>query len=184
NFYNTSCALFLYMYSNNLGMFRNINSYIKANDVSGYDDYINILSNDNDINDLYTQTTKDLIQNISTLITPMVSDDYLIKHQSMSKQQIQRDIQSLITLRGVSATTVDSQFFTTIIVEGTYSAGITYGEITDWQTMNSEVDRVLKELSKKPWTGYKTFTAYFTEYEVKSGYVTFKVTFHGVLNII
>ncbi|MGL5243922.1 MAG: collagenase, partial [Sarcina sp.] len=184
NFYNTSCAIFLYMYNNNLGMFRTINSYIRADDVTAYDNYINVLANDNNLNTLYRQWTNDLTQNIATLTVPMVSDDYILRHQRTSQQQIQRDIESVIRLGSVRVTTSNSQFFTTIVVKGTYNAGRAYGEITDWQTMNRTVDRALEDLSRRPWTGYKTFTAYFTEYRADSGYATFMVTFHGVLNII
>ena len=48
--------------------------------------------------------------------------------------------------------------------------------------MNEKANSILKELSKKGWSGYDTVTCYFTDYKVVNGKFEFNIVFRGLLN--
>ena len=55
------------------------------------------------------------------------------------------------------------------------------GEVEDWKVMNEATNDMLKRLSGKEWTGYKTLTAYFVNYRVNNaGQFEYDVVFSGV----
>ena len=71
-----------------------------------------------------------------------------------------------------------SQF--TFTLQGTYTGSVAKGEVEDWKVMNEATNDMLKRLSGKEWTGYKTLTAYFVNYRVIMPKFEYDVVFSGV----
>ncbi|HHT7228271.1 TPA: pre-peptidase C-terminal domain-containing protein [Bacillus cereus] len=56
----------------------------------------------------------------------------------------------------------------------------TLGLEIDWRNLNEIVDSTLKQLSNKSWNGYKTVTAYFTNYRVNTNnQIECEIVFQG-----
>ncbi|TKI80584.1 hypothetical protein FC699_34760, partial [Bacillus wiedmannii] len=78
------------------------------------------------------------------------------------------DITNEAKLKDVKVTKNKSQFFNTFTLQGTYTGSAAKGEVEDWKAMNEATNDMLKRLSGKEWTGYKTLTAYFVNYRVNN----------------
>ena len=181
DFYNYSFALQSYMYNNCPEMFDKIHDLIRANDVPGYDAYRSTLSKDNQLNADYQSYMQMLIDNRDKYTIPQVSDDYLAQHAPKPLSDVAADITNEAKLKDVKITKNKSQFFNTFTLQGTYTGGASKGEIEDRKAMNQATNDMLKHLSEKEWSGYKTLTAYFVNYRVNNaGQVEYDVVFSGV----
>ena len=83
--------------------------------------------------------------------------------------------------KNVKVTKNKSQYFNTFTLQGTYTGSASKGENEDWKAMNQATNEMLKQLSQKEWSGYKTLTAYFVNYRVNAtGQFEYDVVFNGV----
>ncbi|MEI4799749.1 collagenase [Bacillus sp. FJAT-51639] len=181
DFYNYSFALQSYMYNNRSGMFDKVHDLIRANDVPGYDAYRSALSKDNKLNEDYQSYMQMLIDNRDKYTIPQVSDDYLAEHKPKALSDVAADITNEAKLTNVKVTKNKSQFFNTFTLQGTYTGSASKGETEDWKAMNQATNEMLKHLSEKEWSGYKTLTAYFVNYHVNAaGQFEYDVVFSGV----
>ncbi|MBD5800404.1 collagenase [Bacillus pseudomycoides] len=181
DFYNYSFALQSYMYNNRPDMFDKVHDLIRANDVPGYDAYRSALSKDNKLNEDYQSYMQMLINNRDKYTIPQVSDDYLAGHKLKALSDIAADITNEAKLKNVKVTKNKSQFFNTFTLQGTYTGSTSKGENEDWKAMNQATNEMLKHLSQKEWSGYKTLTAYFVNYRVNAaGQFEYDIVFNGV----
>ncbi|EOP69602.1 MULTISPECIES: collagenase ColA [Bacillus cereus group] len=181
DFYNYSFALQSYMYNNRPDMFDKVHDLIRANDVSGYDTYRSGLSKDNKLNEDYQSYMQMLVDNRDKYTIPQVSDDYLAEHKQKALSDITADITNEAKLQNVKVTKNKSQYFNTFTLQGTYTGSASKGENEDWKAMNQATNEMLKQLSQKEWSGYKTLTAYFVNYRVNAtGQFEYDVVFNGV----
>ncbi|MED2864820.1 collagenase ColA [Bacillus thuringiensis] len=181
DFYNYSFALQSYMYNKRPEMFDKVHDLIRANDVSSYDAYRATLSKDNKLNEEYQSYMQMLIDNRDKYTIPQVSGEYLTQHDPKSLSDITSDITNEAKLKDVKVTKNKSQFFNTFTLQGTYTGSAAKGEVEDWKVMNEATNDMLKRLSGKEWTGYKTLTAYFVNYRVNNaGQFEYDVVFSGV----
>ncbi|MEH7460061.1 collagenase ColA [Bacillus sp. JJ1127] len=181
DFYNYSFALQSYMYNNRPEMFDKIHDLIRANDVPGYDAYRSTLSKDNQLNQDYQSYMQMLIDNRDKYTIPQVSDDYLAQHATKPLSDVTTDITNEAKLKNVKVTKNKSQFLNTFTLQGTYTGSTSKGEAEDWKAMNQATNDMLKHLSEKEWSGYKTLTAYFVNYRVNAaGQFEYDVVFSGV----
>ncbi|HDX9590608.1 TPA: collagenase [Bacillus pseudomycoides] len=181
DFYNYSFALQSYMYNNRPEMFDKIHDLIRTNDTSGYDAYRSVLSKDNQLNADYQSYMQMLIDNRDKYTVPQVSDDYLAQHAPKAISEVEADITNEAKLKNVKVTKNKSQFFNTFTLQGTYTGSASKGEAEDWKAMNQATNDMLKHLSEKEWSGYKTLTAYFVNYRVNAaGQAEYDVVFSGV----
>ncbi|MGG3519644.1 collagenase [Bacillus pseudomycoides] len=181
DFYNYSFALQSYMYNNRPDMFDKVHDLIRANDVPGYDVYRSALSKDNKLNEDYQSYMQMLINNRDKYTIPQVSDDYLARHKLKALSDVAADITNEAKLKNVKVTKNKSQFFNTFTLQGTYTGSTSKGENEDWKAMNQATNEMLKHLSQKEWSGYKTLTAYFVNYRVNAaGQFEYDIVFNGV----
>ncbi|PEP80052.1 collagenase ColA [Bacillus pseudomycoides] len=181
DFYNYSFALQSYMYNNRPDMFDKVHDLIRANDVPGYDVYRSALSKDNKLNEDYQSYMQMLINNRDKYTIPQVSDDYLARHKLKALSNVAADITNEAKLKNVKVTKNKSQFFNTFTLQGTYTGSTSKGENEDWKAMNQATNEMLKHLSQKEWSGYKTLTAYFVNYRVNAaGQFEYDIVFNGV----
>lgn len=182
DFYNYGFAFSSYLYNNNPKIFRTICDYIKNNDVNGYKNYINVLSNSSNLNSSYKNYIHELVQNEKNITTPLVSDDYTLNHEYKDTNEMVNEINSILNLNNTKFEKHSSQFFDTFTLSGTYTGCTSKGENEDWISMNKQLDNNLKELSNKSWSGYKTLTGYFKNYKVDSnGNYQYDLVIHGIL---
>ena len=183
DFYNYGCAFSYYLYKYNPEIFKSICNYIKNNDIDGYKNYIKNLSYQHNLNKNYKKHIDELIKDEQNIITPLVSDNYTVKHEYKNSDDIRNEITSVVNLENVKMEKHSSQFFDTFTLTGTYTGNKSNGENSDWFSMNLNLDNSLKQLSDKKWSGYKTLTAYFKNYKIDSkGNYQYDVVIHGILN--
>ncbi|MFA4136500.1 MULTISPECIES: collagenase [unclassified Brevibacillus] len=182
DFYTYSYALQYHMMKEDWNKLDDIMDYIEANNVDGYDQFIRTLSNDSELNRDYHRTMESLVDSYPDLTVPLVSDDYLVTPSPKASAEIFQEIEDVAGLKNVSTDRHDSEFFQTFTLTGTYTGTQAQGEKQDWETMSRMTDEFLTTLTSHPWNGYKTVTAYFTNYRVNaSNQFEYDVTFHGVL---
>ncbi|PFN09203.1 collagenase ColA [Bacillus cereus] len=181
DFYNYSFALQSYMYNNRPEMFDKVHDLIRANDVTNYDAYRSALSKDSKLNEDYQSYMQMLVDNRDKYTIPQVADDYLAEHKPKALSEVTADITSEAKLKNVNVTKNKSQFFNTFTLQGTYTGSASKGETEDWKTMNQATNDMLKHLSEKEWSGYKTLTAYFVNHRFNAaGQFEYDVVFSGV----
>ncbi|WP_142414594.1 collagenase [Hathewaya massiliensis] len=179
--YTYGFALSNYMYAKDMPTFAKINKAILNNDVTSYDRYIKELANDSSKNQSYQAYMQSLVDNYNNLTVPLVSDDYLKDHGYKKDSEVYADITRAASLKDVKTSKENSQFFNTFTLRGTYVGEVSKGEREDWNNMSKKLDDVLKSLGQNSWSGYKTLTAYFTNYKVTSdNKVQYDIVFHGV----
>ncbi|MEG2740307.1 collagenase [Clostridium sp.] len=180
-FYHYGFAFSNYMYNNNIEMFKKMTDYIKHNDSNGYKDYIQSMSSDSNLNNKYQEYMDGLLKNLDNLNVPLVSDDYTESHPYKNINEVDNDIKEVSNIKDITTNEEKSQFFNTYDIRGTYTGSKSNGEASDWKDMNSKLDKILKDLSNKEWSGYKTVTAYFVNHKVdKDGNYQYDVVFHGL----
>ncbi|MEW8957317.1 PKD domain-containing protein [Clostridium sp.] len=122
-----------------------------------------------------------LLGNYDNLTVPLVSDEYLKTHPYKNNNEIVSEIDSVLDLNNITTDINESSYFNTVSIKGTFVGGKSVDEDDDWKDMNKKLDEVLKKLEENSWSGYKTLTAYFTNYKVNSdGNYEFEVNFHGI----
>ena len=180
-FYTYAFVFMSYLYENDLAAFNKLAKYINTSDVTNYDAYRSELSLSSKYNSEYDAYMQKLYESYPTLTTPLVSDDYLLNHPTKLAQEVYNKIGQVATLNNVRTSINSSPMFNTFTLKGTYTGTVSAGYEADWKSMNTLVDSFLVELSKEQWSGYKTLTAYFTDYKLDANNnFVFDVTFTGI----
>ena len=182
SFYNYGCAFASYMYNNNLEMLQYMNKLIEDNNANDFTKYINDICKDKKVEQNYQNYISSLIEQYPNLNVPLVSDFYTEKHPYKNPSEVYNRIKEVTNIKNIKTKEEESEYFKTFDLDGTYEGDKSLGQSQDWKTMNKKVNEILSALSKESWNGYKTITAYFTNYKVKDGKYTFDVSFHGILN--
>ena len=126
-----------------------------------------------------------LIDHQNEYTTPAVSDEYLQQPTAKSLTEVQKEITQIIPLQNTNMTEQTSDFFHTFTLRGTYTGKKTAGVESDWRNLNTVLDTILQQLSTKSWNGYKTVTAYFTNYRVNTNkQIECEIVFQGIANNI
>lgn len=181
-FYNYACVFIDLLQRKEKEKFYELNKYIKNNDVRGYDNFINNLKSDSNLNNSYQQYMQELINQYDALTVPLVSDDYLIRHAYKDPKEIYSEISSISNLEDIKIEVNKSESFNTFVLKGRFKGGVSKGRKEDFNYMDNMANTFLKKLDKKSWTGYKTVTCYFTNYKVDSNNkFTYDVVFNGYL---
>lgn len=182
-FYNYAFALQAYMYQNRWDLFYQLYNIIKNNQVIQYDQYRETLSTNTALNTAYQNYMQMLIDHQKEYSTPAVSDEYLKRPEPKPLTDVQKEITQIIPLQNTNIIEQQSDFFHTFTLRGTYTGKKTTGLESDWKTLNAVLDTTLKQLSTNPWNGYKTVTAYFTNYRVNmNNQIECDVVFQGISN--
>nr|BAA86030.1 class1 collagenase [Hathewaya histolytica] len=180
--YNYGFAVAHYLYEKDMPTFIKMNKAILNTDVKSYDEIIKKLSDDANKNTDYQTHIQELADKYQGAGIPLVSDDYLKDHGYKKASEVYSEISKAASLTNTSVTAEKSQYFNTFTLRGTYTGETSKGEFKDWDEMSKKLDGTLESLAKNSWSGYKTLTAYFTNYRVTSdNKVQYDVVFHGVL---
>lgn len=181
DFYNYAFALQSYMYQQRWDLFHQLHQIIKNNQITQYDQFRETLSKNITFNTGYQNYMKMLIDHKNEYTTPAVSDAYLQQPEAKPLTDLQKEIAQVISLQNTQIVEQQSDFFQTFTLRGTYTGKKTLGLETDWRNLNEIVDSTLKQLSNKSWNGYKTVTAYFTNYRVNAdNQIECEIIFQGV----
>ncbi|MGG5461066.1 collagenase [Clostridium sp. B9] len=181
DFYHYGFAFSNYMYNNGIETFKNLTNYIMNDNVQAYQNSIQLMCSDYNLENAYQEYMDNLVNNIEQLNVPLVSDDYTIGHSEKDINEICNDIKEASNIKELSIKAEQSQFFSTYDMSGTYVGERSNGEAQDWNNMNKKLDGILKELAKKDWDGYGTVTAYFVNHRVnQDGNYEYDVVFHGI----
>lgn len=180
-FYSYAFMFDSYIYGNSFETFVNLNEYIKNSDVEGYDKYIELLSNNDELNNDYQEYMQDLTDGYDDLTTPLVSDDYLNEYEYKDIDSIQKDIKESTGLIDIKVEENSSQFFDTFTVQGSFIGDKSVDKYSDWQAMDKKANNMLSQIAENNnWEGYKTLTCYFTNYRVNSSNnVEYDIVFYG-----
>ena len=180
-FYTYAFVFMSYLYENDLDAFNKLAKYINTSDVTNYDAYRSELCLSSKYNSEYEAYMQKLYESYDTLTTPLVSDDYLLNHPTKPAQEVYNKIGQVATLSNVTTSINASPMFNTFTLKGTYTGTYTSGKEADWKNMNDLIDKFLIQLSNDSWSGYKTLTAYFTDYRLDdNNNFVFDVTFTGI----
>lgn len=180
DFYHYSSVFNDYMHNSDWEVFDNLVNYVSNEDVSGYEKYIKLLSSDQNVNNRYQDHMQSLIDNYDRLSTPLVDDSYMKEYEGKNKNQILKEVSSNLDVKNLEIAEGKSQFFNTITLKGHYVGRISNGKYEDWKNMDKAANEFLNDLSTLKWDGYKTFTCYFTNYNVnEKGEYEFDIVFHG-----
>ncbi|GAV15023.1 microbial collagenase [Paenibacillus sp. NAIST15-1] len=181
-FYNYSFALYDYLYHHDFNAMDRIHRAIRYNDANAYEQQLASISGDARTNESYQRSIDEAVARYEELSTPLVSDDYLQAVEQKPELEIYDEITNVAGLRNRSVKKSNSGLFKSYELRGTYVGGASAGVEQDWQSMNKLTDGFLQSLSDKPWNGYKTLTAYFTNYRVNDeGNFVYDVVFNGKL---
>lgn len=184
NFYNYAFALYDYLYQNDFTTLDRIHDAIRLNDARAYEDVLTAMSSDASLNEWFQRDIDEQVASYDNLTVPLVADDYLRMPEPKQVAEIYEEITSAARLSNVSTQERNSDFFRTFELRGTYTGAASKGEMQDWQTMNRLTDDLLLKLTDHPWDGYKTVTAYFTNYRVDgNGRFVYDLVFHGKLSV-
>lgn len=182
-FYKYAFVLQFYMYQQRWDLFSQLHDIIRSNQVEQYDQYRKELNKNTTFNKAYQNYMQMLIDHRNEYTIPAVSDEYLQQPTAKSLTDVQKEITQIIPLQNTNMTEKQSDFFHTFTLRGTYTGEKTIGLESDWRHLNTTLDTILKQLSDESWNGYKTVTAYFTNYRVNaSNQIECEVVFHGVAN--
>ncbi|MBN3525800.1 collagenase [Paenibacillus apiarius] len=181
-FYDYSFALYDYLYHQDFMTLDRIHNAIRLNDAGAYDQQLASMSGNANMNESYQRSIEEQVTRYDSLTVPLVSDDYLQTLEPKQIRDIYSEIAAVAGLSDTSAQERESRFFRSFELRGTYTGGASAGEERDWQSMNSLTDGFLQALTEQQWNGYKTVTAYFTNYRVNGeGRFVYDVVFHGKL---
>ncbi|HDR8449197.1 TPA: collagenase [Bacillus cereus] len=184
-FYNYAFALQSYLYANRWDLFSQLHHIIQNNQVIQYDQYRTTVSKDVTLNVAYQNYMQLLIDHQNEYTDPAVSDEYLQQPTAKPLADVQKEITQIIPLQHANTTEQTSDFFHTFTLRGTYTGKKTAGAESDWRNLNTVLDTILEQLSTKPWNGYKTVTAYFTNYRVNiNNQIECEIVFQGIANNI
>ena len=182
DFYNYAYMFMTYANKENPEVYNKLTNYVRANDIRGFDNYVNTLKSNYQMDREYRESMDRMIKDYDNLDTPLVSDRYLAHHEEKDINEILSEIKTTTGLTDLKVDTQKSEHFNTFTIEGTYNGGSWYqGELRDSQNMTKVLDEMLTDLSKLEWSGYDTFTAYFKNYRLDSNYnFVYDVVFHGI----
>ncbi|WP_051652339.1 collagenase [Clostridium algidicarnis] len=182
-FYSYAYYLMNYFINHDFEKYSKLKDYLMKNDIRGFDQYVQTLKNDYNLNQRYQEFMGKLYNDYDKFTIPLVSDDYIKEHSNRSLQEVKRDIESLGGIKNIKATESKSQFFNTFEVRGTYTGEYYYGELIDIQKMSEVANNYLKALDEKGWSGYKTTTSYFVNWRLDENYhYQFDIVFRGYLS--
>ncbi|GAC40784.1 hypothetical protein PPOP_0111 [Paenibacillus popilliae ATCC 14706] len=181
-FYEYSYALYDYLYHQDFKTLDRIQHAIRFNDAAAYEQQLALISGNPRVNDAYQRSIEEQIARYHSVSVPFVSNAYMRTLKPKPVRDIYSEIAAVAGLRDTIAKERKSHFFRSFELRGTYIGGIAAGNEQDWQAMNRLTDGFLQALSEQPWNGYKTVTAYFTNYRVnEEGRFVYDVVFHGKL---
>lgn len=182
DFYNYACVAMDFLYHKYFDVYDRLAGYIMENNISEFDNTVNQLKDNNDLNEEFKNYMQQLIDSYGNLSIPLVEDDYLASHPTKEESEILDEIVEVSNIKDAEIESKQSDFFKTFIIKGTYTGGISQGKIKDIEFMNDLVNGYLKTLDDYSWSGYKTLTAYFVNHRVgENNNMVFDIVFHGLL---
>ena len=184
-FYHYADAFVGYLYHNHWDNYVSMLDRLMADDGSGFSAIAAQDAGDPSMNTGYHDFLQYLKDNASSFPTPATSYDYLTTPQAKPPAEVYAEIQAATGLTNLSSTTTTGcTAWDTYTLRGTYVAGPTKGSfLADWQDLDAKANGWLDALANSSWSGYKTDTAYFTNYQTDgSGQVTWQLVFHGLMN--
>ena len=183
DFYNFSSAFVDYLYRNNIDQLFELNKTIMRNDVKGLDALITRLSTDTALNQAYQAHMKLLADKQPDMTVPFVSDDYITNHDVMPTKQILDTIADVFQLKDAEVSLNQSDFFTTINVASQCEMAVTGSEAEVWKAIKNQITSQLDTLTKKGWSGFKTYNVYFTNVTTQAnGKTTYRLVLEGLVN--
>ncbi|MCR8846142.1 collagenase [Paenibacillus sp. SC116] len=182
NFYNYSFALYDYLYNNDMMQLDRIHTAIRSGSAEAYNEQLTYISSNAHTNEAYQRSIAEHVAQYDNMTVPLVSDDYMSPLAPKTASSIYDEITRVAQLSNVVTQEKKSAYFNTFELRGTHTGGISTGKTGDWKAMSELTDGFLRTLSEQPWNGYKTVTAYFTNYRVDNeGRFVYDVVFHGKL---
>lgn len=161
--------LFEFLYAEKPEVLNKVTQLIRENNCKEYDRYIKELSKDKALNKQFHEYLSKLKKDYINRDTGDYIEDYSLRHPAMRMDTVVKEIQKALPLKNISVEVLKSSFSNTFELKGEIE---TNGKQQD---VNDQVNEMLKTLSEKEWSGYKTFTAY----AVKKG-TKYEVVIHGV----
>ncbi len=179
-FYTYACVFFSYLHEHRMDILNTLVDYVKANNASGYDNYIAQLKNDGSLSTAYNNYMQELVDNANNFVDPITSPDYLAVMQDGNLSTIMDDIKSVTGISSVTSQVDSSAYCHSYLISGTYTGASGMNQLEAWADMDDKADSFLDKLDDISWPGYKTVTCYFTDYTTNSGNYQFDVTFRGI----
>jgi len=187
SFYRYGAALFDYLYTHNLEYWLEMNQLVMAGNGAGFDSLMTKMAGDASLNEAYQSHMDSLVANLSSFKNPETSDSYLNTVQSIPFSQILSDIQIAIQVprNHTHSGYGNSPDHSIIQIKGNVNLSVGTDPMANWFQGNGFVDQSLASLSSFNWSGYQTYTGWFSEpksVSIGNGEeaLQYEITFQGI----
>jgi len=180
-FYDYACVFFSYIHEYRRDILNKLIGFVQANDAKGYDGYIAQLKSDAALGTAYNNYMQQLVNNANTFVDPVTSADYLANIPVGNLNDITAAITNVVAMSNISTTVDSSTYCHTYLIRGTCTVNQSVSQEVSWNYMDSLADTFIDKLDDLSWPGYKTVTAYFTDYKNNASSFQYTVVFRGIL---
>ncbi len=179
--YTYAYALYRYMYETRPDDLYHLVRTVQSGDSLAYANLVHEWRTDEAMNESYQNFMDKLKAREDSLTDHRASDDYLKAMPKIAPKKLYKTVRHHFGLKRCDMTVKQSDGFRTFELRGERKIGPSQGIGEDSRRASDLADEALKALGAEEWLGYKTLTAYFTDYKVDKGEASFRFVVRGLL---
>ena len=167
-FYTYGFAFFDYMYKNRMDMFLEMIDYIKGGNGSAFDDLMNEIANDEQLNGYYQEHMDELKANQDSFSDPVTGGAYFVDTGNIEPNELLNEIELNSGLENLSIELEESQNHSLFKITGELPYEMGNNLSDSWEGINQYSNMVIEELNNLNWNGYQTVNSWFSNPQLNS----------------
>ena len=167
-FYTYGFAFFDYMYKNRMDMFLEMIDYIKGGNGSAFDDLMNEIANDEQLNGYYQEHMDELKANQDSFSDPVTGGAYFVDTGNIEPNELLNEIELNSGLENLSIEFEESQNHSLFKITGELPYEMGNNLSDSWEGINQYSNMVIEELNNLNWNGYQTVNSWFSNPQLNS----------------
>jgi len=183
-FYTYGFAFFDYMYKNRMEMYLDMINHIKAGNGDAFDELMNEIANDEQLNNDFQAHMDELKANQNSYSDPVTGSAYFAEIDNIVQDNLIVEIESVSGIENTNTIYFESLDHSLFLVSGTLPVEMGSEPETAWIAANEYLNDVLTSLNTLEWNGYETVNGWFADAEQNNnGEWTYQLNFQGKLTM-
>ena len=182
-FYTYGFAFFDYMYKNRMEMYLNMINHIKTGNGDAFDELMNEIANDEQLNNDFQAHMDDLKANQNSFIDPETSGAYFDETDAIDLNMLVDEITLVSEMLEPNLDYIFSNEHTLFSFKGELPFEFANEADIAWVEINDYTNTVLINLNNLEWNGFSTLNSWFSEQSInENNQLTYHLNIQGKIS--
>lgn len=183
SFYTYGFAFFDFMYKYRIDMFIQMVEFIKSGDGTAFDQLMDEIANNSELNDLYQNHMDDLKANQNSFEDPETSGAYFEDTGNIEPNILLTEIQNISGIENAFIDFEESEYHSLFHISGNLPNEMGDNLSQSWEDVDSYVNYIIDEIDNIEWNGYQTVNSWFSNQSLnENNQWTYDINFQGKIS--